>query len=166
MEINDKVFDDRIRISLQRSDHSMPREFAHPDVIWTRLQKRTLENRTARKKIILSVAASLLILMISVFVILKPATHQNNMTLIEEYTTQEHEQKAIEYIRTLCRENHNVCASPVFTELQNDLEASALQLNEIDKKIFLFGNDEELLRAKMRIENHQARLIKEMIQTL
>src|SRR5690606_30447337 len=140
--------------------------FTPPDVLWTRLQKRTCERSAIRKQITWSIAASVLILIISVFIFLKPDTQGDNVSMTEENIVLDYEHKAIKYINALCERNNAACASSAFTELKNDLEESTSMLNKIDRQISLFGNDEELLRARSRIENHQARLIKEMIQTL
>ena len=51
-------------------------------------------------------------------------------------------------------------------ELRIDLEQSFKKLEEIDQQLQVYGNNAELIRAKTRIENHQARLLKTIVQTL
>jgi hypothetical protein len=76
------------------------------------------------------------------------------------------ENEAMDYINHQCAGNNIVCESPVFKELQLELNSSTSELHSIDEQIKLFGNDEQLLRAKTRIENHQARILKAMLQIL
>ena len=73
---------------------------------------------------------------------------------------------ALDYIMDICKGNNIACLSPAFKELENELGESAAQLAEVKKQIALFGDDDNLVKAQQRIENHQARIIRAMVQTL
>ena len=76
------------------------------------------------------------------------------------------EQDAMSFIARYCAEKNISCSTPVIQELRTDLEQSFRKLDEINGQLQRYGDDTELVRAKERIETHQARLIKIIVQTL
>jgi hypothetical protein len=76
------------------------------------------------------------------------------------------EQNAVNFIARYCEGENISCSTPVVQQLRNDLTQSFRKLDEIDQQLRLYGDDTELIRAKARIESHQARIIKTIVKTL
>ena len=60
----------------------------------------------------------------------------------------------------------SVCGYQQFLALRNELEQSSLQLEEIEKQLSLFGPDQRLINAKTRVQKHQYRIIKAIVQII
>jgi hypothetical protein len=167
MEMNDNFLDDKIRRQIKSLDNTYPDNLPHPDKLWEKMLQNRKQQHSFRLRIIWSIAASLLLLVLAVFPWLKSLQEnpveskptQNELASIEEG-------HALEYINALCRTNKIPCTSPAFKELKNELLDASFKLTEVNKQLTLFGNDDNLLRAKTRIENHQARIIQAMVQSL
>jgi hypothetical protein len=167
MDMNDNFLDDKIKKQIKSLDEIYPDNLPHPDKLWEKMLQRRKHRQSFRLTITWSIAASLLLLALAAFPWLKsfkenrphPEPSQNEVASIEEG-------RALEYINALCQTNKISCTSPAFKELKNELLDASSKLAEVNKQLTLFGKDDNLLRAKTRIENHQARLIQAMVQTL
>jgi hypothetical protein len=165
--MNNDHLDDFIRRKTQALDDFYPDSLEPADQLWLEILNRRKQKHRRSLRVQWSIAATVLLLMMAgVFwrVSITRDAHDHGLTLPELVSTREHE--ALEYIKKFCGEGNILCNSPAFKELQNELKESSLSLMEIDKQITLFGTDANLLRAKTRIENHQANIIRAMVQTL
>ncbi|HEY3404725.1 MAG TPA: hypothetical protein VGK59_15150, partial [Ohtaekwangia sp.] len=133
------------------------------DVLWNTL----CERRAAKKqqRTVWRAAAAVLIIAMAGYIYFDRSMQHH--TLSESSNTlSPQEQHAVDFIARYCAERNISCHTPDMLELRHDLEQSFQKLNEIDLQLRMYGNDPELIRAKNRIESHQARLIKTIVQTL
>jgi hypothetical protein len=165
--MKEPLVDDIIKTKIAALDNTYPAELPDPDLLWEMLLERRSQ-RHKRKRILWRVAASLLILVVPA-VVLTISFHKTNSAATERFsnlTTSTPGKEALEYISRFCAGNNISCASPAVRELQQDLKESSTKLSEINRQIQLYGSDARLIRAKTRIENHQTRVIKAIVQTL
>jgi hypothetical protein len=167
MEVNDEDIDQFVLSQLQTADRTYPPSWTAADVLWGRLaQKR--RQRLHRTRWLLSAAASILILVTAGWPwqqtkLSNKASHPIAMGTMDAVQSEE---DALAYIYKLCQGNNAGCTSPDFQTLKEDLAATNKSLNEVTQAMARFGQDEHLLRAKERIETHQARIIRAMVQML
>jgi hypothetical protein len=169
MEWNDQITDDALRQSAASLEQSYPHDLPPSDEIWNAINAKRKRHKVVRMQKLWRVAASLLLL--ATFITLWIVSQKGRNIIVAQKTPprielQAAENEALEYIKHQCAGNNIVCQSPAFKELQFELNSSSTELNSIDQQIKLFGNDEQLLRARTRIENHQARIVKAMLQIL
>jgi hypothetical protein len=75
------------------------------------------------------------------------------------------ETAAISFINTHCEVNTHVCESPEFKELKSQLIELESQMGMLDEAL-KYGEDPELIKTKIKIENLKSRITKELIQKL
>lgn len=75
------------------------------------------------------------------------------------------ETEAISYINTNCQVNTEVCESSEFKELKSQLIELESQMGMLDEAL-KYGEDPELIKTKIKIENLKSRITKELIQKL
>jgi hypothetical protein len=167
MEMNDDPTDRFIKEKLEAGNHRYPAGLRPADTIWLQVVARRQARQRRKIKTAWRVAACLLVLVAAgiTWRLKLPIVEAPALALpYDAVSPQEH--AALDYIMNLCRGNNIICLSPAFRELENELATSAEQLTEVNKQIALFGSDDNLLKARQRIENHQARIIRAMVQTL
>jgi hypothetical protein len=168
MEWNDQMIDDALRKSIASIDKNYPANLPPSSEIWEAIHTKRKRRQTVRIQKLWAVAAMVLLIITAVpmwFVLKKDKA----LPIVQEKHSEQmpvEENEALEYIRRLCMGNNIACFSPAFKELQAELNSSSAALSSINQQIKLFGNDEQLLRAKTRIENHQAQIVKAMVQIL
>src|SRR5687767_13042185 len=154
-------FDEMIRSKVEELDGIYPPQLSSKEMLWQALLKKQVD-RKARKKMVWSVAASLLVLVTAAYLLtfnLRTRDTQGIPTDAALPRMLSAKTEALAYINRRCVENRLSCTSPVIQELRQDLDASFVKLNEIDEQIRLYGNDASLVRARTRVENHQSRVI-------
>jgi hypothetical protein len=75
------------------------------------------------------------------------------------------ETEAITFINSTCQVNAIVCETPEFKELKSQLIELESQMGMLDEAL-KFGEDPELIKTKIKIENLKSRITKELIQKL
>lgn len=167
MEMNehDADIDQYIREHLQVLEHTYPNAWTPTDVLWEKLQHRRRQKRH-RARWMLSAAASVLIFMAAGWVWTQTNFTHDTAVLAKPVVATSEEDNALAYIHQRCKANNIVCATPDFQALEDDLAAAIASLSEVNQALTRFGQDEHLLRAKERIETHQARIIRAMVQML
>lgn len=160
--------EEMIIAKLKKLDKIHPPHLPDRESLWQSFTQRRDSAQTRIRTIRWSIAAGILILAIASYqmISLKPAQVDMRSTPYPEFPESASEQSALEYIRQICAKKNISCNSPVVLELRADLEVSFDKLKEIDQQLLLYGDDVNLIRAKARIENHQARVIKTIVQTL
>lgn len=165
--MNDDSLDKLIRAKVRERENLYPSRWPAPDVLWRSLNERRDHRQAKRRKVLWQVAAAVLILMMAGYTFF---LHNGPGTSIKRdrnpATLSVKEQNAVDFIARYCAGKNVSCNTPVMQELRSDLEQSFRKLEEIDDQLQLYGNDAELMRARARIESHQARLIKTIVQTL
>lgn len=169
MEWNDQIIDDALRQSAASLEQSYPHDLPPSGDIWNAINAKRKRRKVVRMQMLWRAAASLLLL--ATFITLWIASQTGRDIILSQKTAPRielpaEENEALEYIRQQCAGNNIVCQTPAFKDLQWELESSYTELFSIYQQIKLFGNDEQLLRARTRIENHQARIVKAMLQIL
>ena len=167
MEWNDQMMDDALRASASSPDN--PANLPSSSEIWEAIHTKRKRRQTVRIQKRWAVAATVLLLITAVpfwFVLKKDHTRPVVQQKHSPERMPAEEKEAVEYINRQCMGNNIACFTPVFKELQAELDSSSAALATINQQIKLFGNDEQLLRAKTRIENHQAQIVKAMVQIL
>jgi hypothetical protein len=163
------LIDDALQENALLLEKSYPADCAPMSEVWIAIDIKRRLRQKARIRTRWAVAAT--VLLISTVVIIAYVSENSRMGRIVQQKHQpaqlpESQNDTIKYISDLCKGNPLVCSSPDFKELQAELDASLSELTTINQHIKVFGNDEQLLQAKVRIEDHQARIIKAMIQML
>jgi lipoate-protein ligase A len=75
------------------------------------------------------------------------------------------ETAAISFINTNCEINAHVCETPEFKELKSQLIELESQMGMLEEAL-KYGEDPELIKTKIKIENLKSRITKELIQKL
>lgn len=169
MEWNDQIIDDALRQSAASLHQSYPHDLPPSGEIWDAINSKRKRRKVVRMPIPWRAAASIILITtaIAVYVFLYDKhIYVIGLKPVPTIKLPATENEAMQYIHHQCAGNNIVCESPAFKELQSELNSSSTELNAIDQQIKLFGNDEQLLRARVRIENHQARILKAMLQIL
>jgi hypothetical protein len=166
MEMNehDTDIDQYIRHHMQVLEHTYPTTWTPTDVLWEKLQYRRQKRHSTRW--MLSTAASILIVVAAGWVWQQTKFTRDTTVLARPVITTPQEDNALTYIHDRCKANNIVCATPDFQALENDLAAAIASLDQVNQALSRFGQDEHLLRAKERIETHQGRIIRAMVQML
>lgn len=169
MEWNDQIIDDALRQSAASLEQSYPHDLPPSGDIWNAINAKRKRRKVVRMQTLWRVAASLILL--ATFITLWIVSQKGRDIVVGQHTPPRlelsaGESEAMEYIRQQCAGNNIVCQSLAFKDLQWELNSSYTELYSIYQQIKLFGNDEQLLRARIRIENHQARIVKAMLQIL
>lgn len=169
MEWNDQLIDDALRENASSFEKSYPADCKRMSELWMAIDAKRRQRKKAVIRKIWTVAATVFLITTAVS-ICYIITNDRELPVVRQKhqpaQTAGSENGAMEYINNLCKSNHIVCSSPDFKELQAELDASLSELSVINQQIKLFGNDEQLLRAKTKVESHQARVIKAMVQML
>jgi hypothetical protein len=165
--INDPL-DDMIRTRLEELDTVHPPHLPAPDALWQSLMARRASRKTQRRKAMWSIAASVLILFMAGYYFVSQRQHTSTLVTdrSQELRTPAKEQDALAYIARYCAGKNIACNAPAVLQLRSDLEHAADKLEEIDQQLRLYGNDADLIRARARVEKHQARVIKAIVQIL
>jgi hypothetical protein len=79
--------------------------------------------------------------------------------------TDKAETEAISFINTTCQVSSHVCETPEFKELKSQLIELESQMGMLDEAL-KYGEDPELIKTKIKIENLKTRITKELIQKL
>ncbi|WP_420151385.1 hypothetical protein [Spirosoma sp.] len=70
------------------------------------------------------------------------------------------------FIARQCAEQKRVCQRPEVHELRNQLVELATEKQRIEQERQVFGDDPDLLRAQVKVENQRAEIVKELITIL
>lgn len=168
MEWNDQIIDEALRQSAASLEQLYPNDLPPSDDIWNAINAKRNRRKVVRIQMIWRMAASFLLIATAITVLIITYTKKNVhiVKAVPAMQSPANEKEAMEYIKHQCAGNNIVCQSPAFRELQTELNTSSTELNTIIQQMKLFGDDEQLLRARTRIENHQARIVKAMLQIL
>lgn len=169
MEWNDSIIDDALRRSAAASGDIYPEDLVSEEDLWIAIGGKRKRSKMMRLRKALAVAATVVLLAGAGCLWYYPKQTGQEVVSIPGLVPEllpEKENEAMEYIRRACAAGNIASHSPSFKELQSELKSSSAALFTINRQIRLYGNDELLLRAKTRIENHQARVIKAMVQLL
>ncbi len=143
-----------------------PPQWPSADTLW---HSWNAKRQKAKQKLTLwrGVAAAALIIAIAGYTL---HSYNKSNTSIQETTRTTTlspiEQHAMDFIAKHCASKNISCNTPDMLQLRQDLEQSFDKLEEIDQQLQVYGNNPELIRARNRIESHQARLIKTIVQIL
>ena len=165
--MNDDSLDKLIRDKVREHENLYPDRWPAPDILWRSLNERRDRDQAKRRKILWQVAAAVLIvMMVGYTFFLDNGPGVSIKHDLSPAALSVKEQDAIDFIARYCAGKTISCNTPDVLELRGDLERSFRKLEEIDNQLKVYGNDAVLIRAKARIESHQARLIKTIVQIL
>ena len=166
MEWNDQLMDEGLRKSAASLEENYPAGLPPAPELWTAINAKRKNKRLVQMQLWSAAASTLLLVTaITIWVVAK----KDPPVPVSQYKTHPMpatENEAMAYIQQACMGKNIACHSPAFQELQSELDASSTALTDINQQLKLFGNDEQLLRAKTRIKIHQARIVKAMLQIL
>ena len=163
--MNDDSLEKLIREKIREQESIYPSRWPEPDVLWTSLNERRDRDQAKRRKILWQ-AAVLIVMMVGYTFFLNNGRGTSIKRDRSPAALSVKEQDAVDFIARYCAGKTISCNTPDVLELRGDLEQSFRKLEEIDDQLKVYGNDAELIRAKARIESHQARLIKTIVQIL
>jgi hypothetical protein len=166
MDMNDDSLDKLIREKVREHESLYPARWPAPDVLWRSLNERRLLQAKRRNGWWQAAAALLIIMMAGYTFFLHNVPGDTISHDHSPATLSIKEQDAVDFIARYCAGKNTSCNTPAIRELRGDLEQSFRKLEEIDDQLKVYENDAELIRAKDRIESHQARLIKTIVQIL
>jgi hypothetical protein len=168
MTMDDRI-DKLIKAKSKALETILPPGFPDKEVLWESLVARQAKHQARRTIVQWSIAASLLIAIGASYSLIVSNIHdaKDNVRITESGPSAANQKRAaLDYIDQQCIISMNACNTPAVQELRSDLQTSFSQLSDIDKQLALFGDDPNLIRARTRIENHQSRLIKTLVQIL
>jgi hypothetical protein len=166
--IMDDHIDKSIKVKAEELETVFPDSFPSKEILWQSLLQRQTQDKARKKIMRWSIAASLLIAIGTSYTFFVSNIHTKERIQTSESIINPTTKKsvALDYIARQCIISVNACNTPAVQELRHDLEISVSNLTEINKQIALYGNDPNLIRARTRIENHQSRVIKTLVQIL
>lgn len=165
--MNDDSLDKLIRAKVSEQESTYPSHFQTPDALWKSLTEKRYRYRPSRRKYVWQAAAAALVVMMAGYGYFLYNTPDDSISGgLGSATLSGKEREAVDFITRYCATRNGSCSNPVIQELQGDLEQSFRKLDEINQELQVYGDDADLVRAKARIESHQARLIKTIVQTL
>ena len=166
MDMKDDSLDKLIREKVREQENLYPTRWPAPDILWRSLNERRLI-QAKRRKVLWQVAAAVLIIIMAGYTFFLHNFPGNTISHDHSPATLSSKEKdAVDFIARYCAGKNISCNTPAILELRGDLEQSFRKLQEIEDQLQLYENDTELIRAKDRIESHQARLIKTIVQIL
>ena len=170
MEIEDENLDKEIRKQVFELNNSYPPGLPHKELLWESLQERKRKAKMRTIQISWSIAATVALFMIAglgVFNTWTPKSRPGNETALSVlFSDISGGRQAYDYISQVCKTQSGRCKSEQFLALRTELEQSSLQLEEIEKQLSLFGPDQRLINAKTRVQKHQYRIIKAIVQII
>jgi hypothetical protein len=178
MAVNEEDFDARLRDRLSELDHSFPTALPDKDAVWAGLESRLPGNRKASPwRYPLAVAAAVALLLVAFGWWFAPGSDEGvTITYRTEQVAGPEENgkelpglpgsPGIAFIDEQCRSQHPVCSSTAFLELKRELDQLTRQADQVNRRLETFGPDPALVKAEIRLENHRAYLIRELIQIL
>jgi hypothetical protein len=167
--MKDDSLDKLIREKVRAQETTYPSHLPDPDALWQALNKKRDRHKTKQRQLMWRIAASVLIVMMAGYAYIFQDRYRDDAISVQTpglATLSVNEQNALDYIARYCAEKNSSCNTPVLQELRSDLEESFRKLEEIDQRLRLYGMDAGLIRARARVESHQARVIKTIVQTL
>lgn len=162
--MNDEAFDNLIRKSVQEQEGVHPSGLPGSEALWIMLAEKQRRNKANHRRQVWYAAAAALFVLVIGYVFLIP--EKQTIDSVASITWSAHEQSAVDFIARYCEGENATCNAEVIQQLRNDLHASFEKLKEIDQQLKVYGDDAELVRARARIESHQARIIKTIVKTL
>ena len=170
MEIEDENLDKEIRKRVLELNNSYPPSLPHQELLWGSIQEIKRKGKIQTIQIRWSIAAAVALFTIAglgVFHTWTPKSRPVNQTELSIlFSDIPGGRKAYDYINQVCKTHSEHCKSEQFLALRNELEQSSLQLDEIEKQISLFGPDQRLINAKTRVQKHQYRIVKAIVQII
>ena len=163
--MNDDLLDKLFREKVLEQESLYPPRWPGSDVLWMSINERR-HRKTKQRKLLWQFAAVVLITALAGAFFIPIRLGNTNKHDETPATLSSREKEALEFIAKHCAQKDISCGTPVIQELRGELEQSFTKLEEIDGQLQRYGNDAELIRAKARIESHQARLIKTIVQKL
>lgn len=160
-------FDDYVRREVNDADKTHPSEMRGVDAMWTKIQHRRQQRKKNATIIRWVAAASIAGVLTAGFYLQNrfATSHHDDARSTGRFLSNE-EKHAFDLINQACTNNHISCNTPEFRELREDLARSFVRLEEIEKQQSVYGDDESLLRARKRVEGHQAHLLKIMVKKI
>jgi hypothetical protein len=119
-------------------------------------------------------AASVILLLVSVYVLKTGTGEKVKIAYSEEVVTAEPSFSAespdntegLQFIREQCSRAPEICAKPEFRELQGQLQQLDEENKKLKQQIEVFGQDPVLIRNQIKIENLRAEFTKELIRII
>ena len=170
MEIENENLDKEIRKRVLELNNSYPPGFPHQDLLWKSIRERKNKEKTRTIQIRWSIAATVALFIFAGLGVFhtwtSKSTTDNQTELSVLFSDIPGGIQAYEYINQVCKTQSGHCKSEQFLSLQTELQQSSLQLDEIEKQISLFGEDQRLINAKTRVQKHQYRIIKAIVKII
>ncbi|MFD2572444.1 hypothetical protein ACFSUS_17525 [Spirosoma soli] len=138
---------------------------------------RPLWSQPAVRRMWAGVAAAAIVVLVATWLMLKPtATEQVRVEYAVETApidkqktsagSSTADQRAEDFIIRQCAEQQLACQRPEVHELRNQLTELNLEKARIEQELNTFGNDPNLVRAQVKVENQRADITKELITLL
>ncbi|UII29956.1 hypothetical protein LVD17_16790 [Fulvivirga ulvae] len=165
---------DKIKEKLKKLDNSFPLQQYNHDQLWNAIDNKINKRRKVRQFYLTyaAVAASLLILAIVLTKSMNTdMTYSQSEDMVfhsyeEAPEVEEAESEAIEFIKRSCVANLPVCKTPEFKELRKELDLLDKEINQLNEMINQYGEDELLIKSKIKIENHKSDVTRKLVQIL
>ncbi|TRX61758.1 hypothetical protein FNH22_02980 [Fulvivirga sp. M361] len=173
-----KTLDDILREKVTSLD-SMPELSWNEDDLWQTLQSelgyQNLKKSRGRTMLWSSIAAAVSIVtvvFIKVFIADPGATitYTHYVEDAETAMLDENEagsdEGARELIESMCLSDLEICKTPEFIELKDQLDEVAEEIESLDQMIAMYGEDPALARSKTEIENFKSEIMYQLIQII
>lgn len=166
----EEEWEKEIRKQVSELDNSYPAGLPPQEVLWESIQSSRRRSRVRKLQIRWSMAATVALLVMAGLGVLQPwapgREQAHDVELLSLLSDIPGGSSAYDYIYQVCNTRSGQCKSEQFLALQSELRQSSLQLEEIEKQISLFGPDQHLVNARTRVEKHQHRIIKTIVQSI
>ena len=76
------------------------------------------------------------------------------------------DEDAQELIESMCLSDLEICKTPEFIELKDQLDEAAEEIENLDQMIAMYGEDPVLTRSKTEVENFKSEIMYQLIQII
>ena len=155
-------------------DDSPPPVTWHEEVLWDHIERKMGAKRNLRRTLYAAACAGVSITIALVLHFSSPhevtVAHtvetdvRENGTLYDEYGPVE--TSALEFIRTSCEQEMEVCKTTEFEALAHELDVLEEEIAALDEMITNYGEDPSFVKSKIQIENLKSEIIGELVQMI
>ena len=154
-------------------DSSPPEVGWNEDGLWDHIERRMRLKKRARW---IMYAAACISMLVSFTLVIHYSNH-NQFTIEHTVETSDvealqpgvlHDLEAstLEFIRTNCKKDIEVCKSAEFKALTEELNALETEIASLENMISIYGNDPSFVKSKIQIENLRSEIIGKLVQMI
>ena len=163
----EQQFDKILREQIQRLDRGQIHSQEMKEEIWSAINSK---QKVASRPVFFRIAAAVVILAGVAFFLIDKS---QNDSIVYSYSSEKIQEpqppdwisdsEAVDFVREQCQRNLPVCESPEFKLLLDELDNAEKEIESLSTVIDHYGEDPDLIKSKIEIENFKAEITQKMI---